>query len=185
VYWFTADFHLSHKNIIKYCNRPFKDVEQMDTVILTNLETSLESGDTLYYLGDLTFKEETGKEFFKRFKDLKIYYIIGNHDNPKVLKIAEQYCISISNLIDIEIEDISITLCHYAMRVWNKSHFNAWQLYGHSHGTLNPIGKQYDVGVDNNMFKPISLTELIRIMKETPNNLNYIPPEKRRNNSIT
>ncbi|TFG17201.1 MAG: hypothetical protein EU531_03985 [Promethearchaeota archaeon] len=185
MYWFTADFHLSHKNIIKYCNRPFKDVEQMDTVILTNLENSLESGDILYYLGDLTFKEEIAKEFFERFNDLKIYYIIGNHDNPKVLKIAKQNCVSISNLMDIEIEGLFITLCHYAMRVWNKSHFNAWQLYGHSHGTLDPIGKQYDVGVDNNMFRPISITQLIRIMTELPNNLNYIPPEKRRNNSLT
>ena len=29
-----------------------------------------------------------------------------------------------------------IVLCHYAMRVWQKSHYGAWMLYGHSHGTL-------------------------------------------------
>jgi len=182
VYWFTADFHLSHKNIIKYCNRPFKDVEQMDSVILTNLENSLESGDTLYYLGDLTFKEEIAKEFFKRFNDLKIYYIIGNHDNIKVLNVAQKHCKKVANLIDIEIEGISITLCHYAMRIWNKSHFNAWQLYGHSHGTLNSLGKQYDVGVDNNGFKPVSLDSLNTILAKMPNNINFIPPEKRERN---
>jgi len=181
LYWFTADFHLSHKNIIKYCNRPFKDIEQMDTTILTNLETSVESGDILYYLGDLTFKEAVAKEFFERFNDLEIYYITGNHDNEKVLKIAKKYSKSISNLMDIKVEGVSITLCHYAMRVWNESHFNAWQLYGHSHGTLASLGKQYDVGVDNNSFKPISFECLKIIMAEMPNNINFIPPEKRSN----
>lgn len=179
MYWFSADYHLSHRNIINYCNRPFNTVEEMNTTILTNLQNSIESGDILYYLGDLTFKEAVAKEFFKSFSNLEIHYIIGNHDNPKVLKIAAKYCNSVSNLSDIEIEGISMTLCHYAMRVWNKSHFNAWQLYGHSHGTLTPLGKQYDVGVDSNSFKPVSFERLKSIMTEMPNNINFIPPEKR------
>jgi hypothetical protein len=29
-----------------------------------------------------------------------------------------------------------IVLCHYAMRVWNRSHHGAWHLYGHSRGNL-------------------------------------------------
>jgi calcineurin-like phosphoesterase family protein len=40
------------------------------------------------------------------------------------------------------------------MRVWPRSHHNSWQLYGHSHGKLLPIGKQWDIGVDNNDFYP-------------------------------
>jgi calcineurin-like phosphoesterase family protein len=86
--------------------------------------------------------------------------------------------------MDVEIEGIPITLCHYAMRVWNKSHFNAWQLFGHSHATLSPIGKQYDIGVDNNEFRPISFKQLQLIMAKLPNNINYIPPEKRTTNRI-
>jgi calcineurin-like phosphoesterase family protein len=65
------------------------------------------------------------------------------------------------------------------MRVWNKSHLNSWQLYGHSHGDLDPIGKQYDVGVDSNDFKPLSYEEIEDIIKKAPNNLNYIPIEQR------
>ena len=65
------------------------------------------------------------------------------------------------------------------MRVWHRSHYNAWQLYGHSHAKLEPIGKQYDVGVDNNNFMPVSFNELVEIMDKQPNNFNYIPPENR------
>jgi len=63
------------------------------------------------------------------------------------------------------------------MRVWHKSHFNAWQLYGHSHGGLSPMGKQLDVGIDSNKFFPLSFEKLQNIMKAKPNNFNYIPPK--------
>jgi calcineurin-like phosphoesterase family protein len=178
--WFTADFHLSHKNIIKYCNRPFEDVKKMDTVLLSNLENLTKPGDTLYYLGDLTFKEEVAKDFFERFDDLKIHYIIGNHDNQKVLRVVKEYCESVAHLKDIKLHKRSITLCHYAMRVWNKSHYNSWQLYAHSHGRLEPMGKQYDVGVDNNEYRPILFEEIAMIMDELSDNTNYLSPSERK-----
>lgn len=177
--WFTADFHLSHKNIIKFCNRPFESIEEMDEIIINNLKSRVEPKDTLYFLGDLTFNKKLAQEFFEQFKSIYIHFIIGNHDYSKVIKIAKEYCESVSYLKDIRIHHQSITLCHYAMRVWNKSHFNAWQLYGHSHGRLAPLGKQYDVGIDNNNFYPLSFDELVEIMEIRPNNFNYIPSEKR------
>ena len=38
--WFTADFHFGHSNIIRYCNRPFQSVEEMDQTILDRLNDS-------------------------------------------------------------------------------------------------------------------------------------------------
>ena len=178
--WFSADFHLGHKNIIKYCDRPFSGVEEMDAIIIENLKKNLKPNDTFYFLGDLTFKYTMAEQFFDLFSDIKIHYIIGNHDSNKVIKLAYDCCESVSCLKDIKIEDQAITLCHYAMRVWHKSHFNSWQLYGHSHSNLPPVGKQYDVGVDNNNFAPISFDDLIQIMENSPDNFNYIPPEKMR-----
>jgi len=173
--WFTADFHLSHKNIIKYCNRPFKSVAEMDSILIKNLKERINPKDILYFIGDLTFKEKVAQEFFEIFEDIEIYYIIGNHDSSKVVNVAEKYCISISHLKDIKIVDQSITLCHYAMRVWNKSHYNSWQLYGHSHASLKSIGKQHDIGVDNNNFFPVSFEDLVEIMKNKQDNFNFIP----------
>jgi calcineurin-like phosphoesterase family protein len=175
--WFTADFHLSHKNIIQYCHRPFQDSDEMDEVILGNFNQKVQSGDILYFLGDLTFKGNVAANFFERFKDIEIHFIIGNHDSIRVIELASKYCASVSYLKDITLNSQSITLCHYAMRVWNKSHYNTWQLYGHSHGKLAPVGKQYDVGIDNNDFAPISIEDLAKIMKGKPNNFNYISKE--------
>ena len=178
--WFSADFHLSHVNIIKYSNRPFKSIEEMDQALINNLMNHVNSGDVLYYLGDLTFKEKIAQDFFELTKNIEIHYIIGNHDSQEVIKLARDHCSSVSNLMDIIIERQPITLCHYAMRVWNKSHFNAWQLFGHSHSKLSPLGKQYDVGVDNNNFCPISFTQLKKIMKNLPDNFNYIPKDEKK-----
>jgi calcineurin-like phosphoesterase family protein len=49
-----------------------------------------------------------------------------------------------------------ITACHYALRVWNKSHHGSWHCYGHSHGTLldDPYSNSIDVGIDCNKENP-------------------------------
>ena len=166
---------MSHDNIIKYCDRPFVNSDEMDATIINNLSKTVTSGDILHFLGDLTFNKDKAKNFFEKFDDIEIHYIIGNHDKSNVIKIAEHYCASVSRLKDIIIEGQPITLCHYAMRVWNKSHFNSWQFFGHSHGALSSVGRQHDVGVDNNNFYPISFEFLKKIMAEKPNNFNYIP----------
>ena len=151
----------------------------MDDQIIKNLRNMVRKGDLLYFLGDLTFDKEIALDFFEQFRDINIHFIIGNHDSSKIIKIAKEYCVTVSEIKNIKIEGQHIILCHYAMRVWNKSHFNSWQLYGHSHSTLAPVGKQFDVGVDNNNFFPVSFDELLNIMEKKPDNFNYIPPDKR------
>lgn len=54
------------------------------------------------------------------------------------------------------------------------SHFNQWHLYAHSHGTLSPLGKSYDVGVDNNNYMPVSFDQVKEIMKKLPDNENWL-----------
>jgi calcineurin-like phosphoesterase family protein len=51
----------------------------------------------------------------------------------------------------------TIILCHYAMRVWDRSHYGSMHLYGHSHGHLPDYGKSMDVGVDCHNYYPISV----------------------------
>lgn len=50
-FWFTADTHASHANIIRYSNRPFVDTEEMDTVLADTINRHVKVNDTLYHLG--------------------------------------------------------------------------------------------------------------------------------------
>lgn len=173
--FFTADLHLGHGNIIKYCHRPFGDSQEMDKTIIENTIKVCREGDMIWNLGDLSFKEKYALPYLETLQKFGIHmaYIKGNHDDG-IVDLLRHFGIPIDEQITIKIEGQIIVLNHYAMRVWDRSHYNSWQLYGHSHGTLPPQGKQYDVGVDKNNFYPLSFNQLRIIMAKQPDNFNLI-----------
>jgi calcineurin-like phosphoesterase family protein len=148
--WFTGDEHYFHKNIIKYTNRPFGSMEEMDDILIKNFNNVVQEKDIVYHLGDFIFNNKYKEEYIKSLNGINIF-LKGNHD---------KHMGNLPYIVEITIDGQFIVLCHYAMRVWNRSHYGSWQLYGHSHGTLPPIGNQYDVGVDNNEYFPISFEQL-------------------------
>ena len=169
--YFSADTHFNHQNILRYCNRPFNSVEEMDETITKNFLSVLKHGDILYFLGDMSFQVEPAEKFFNRLPiGITIHYIRGNHDIRLTDEFLSKYCASISLMKDIKIEGQKITLCHYAMRTWNCSCHGAYNFFGHSHGKLLSIGKQMDVGVDTHNFYPYSFSEISKIMETKEDN---------------
>ena len=172
-YFFTSDEHYGHRNIIKYCNRPFKDVNEMDEVIISNHNEVVSPKDTVIHAGDFTlWKDFTGvhKKYVSRLNGNHIF-LVGSHDywlngklNPKRWE----------RNISIDGKKYYFVVDHYAMRTWHKSHYNSFQLYGHSHGNLPPVGKQHDIGVDINNFYPVSDRMILKIMEGRPDNFNLV-----------
>ena len=80
--WFTSDTHFGHKNIIKFSERPFSDVEEMDEVMIRRWNEVVGKDDTVYHLGDFAFLS-TGKlrQLISRLNG-KICLVNGNHDGP-------------------------------------------------------------------------------------------------------
>ena len=168
--YFTADEHYGHENIIKYCNRPFKNADEMDRELIKNHNEIVGDSDTVYHLGDFTLAPKNiAYQYLDKLNGNHIM-IRGSHD----MWMDSGY----KEIIYLRIDGQLIVLCHYAMRTWQASHYNSWQLYGHSHGTLEGIGKQFDVGVDVHGFKPISLDLVKEIMKSQPDNVNLIKNTK-------
>lgn len=163
--WFSSDSHYSHSNIIKYSNRPFVSKFEMNSKLMENWNTKINQDDTVYHLGDFCFADEKeGQSILDRLNGKK-HLIIGNHDKVGVkLKGWE----SVEHYKEINVDGQFIVLCHYAMRVWNKSHHGAWMLYGHSHGSLpdDPNALSIDVGVDCHNYQPLNMSDIRRIMKK-------------------
>lgn len=162
--WFTADTHFGHRNICKYANRPFASIEDMDEAILQNINADVRPDDTLYHLGDFAFGRH--RYYRERIACKNIVLVLGNHDRH-IIEDRDGLFSSVHTLKEIKAGEQSIVLCHYAMRVWNKSHHGAWHLYGHSHGSLpdDPNSLSFDVGVDCTDFRPFDLADVARVMK--------------------
>ncbi len=167
--YFSSDWHLGHTNIIKYDKRPFNNIEEMDKTIIDNYNSIVYNGDDFYFLGDFAFNKNK-IELEKYFQELNgnIFFIKGNHDHKDTIKLYEKYGTYLGNLTEIEINNQRIVLCHYAMRVWNKSHHGTWHLYGHSHHSL-PDDKNslsFDIGLMGYNYKPIEFEEVKQIMNK-------------------
>lgn len=167
MYFFTADEHYGHRNIIKGCNRPFLSVEEMNEEIIKRHNEVVGDRDIVVHAGDFTLnpKKSYAYGILHRLNGEHIC-LAGSHDRwlPDSAKDTFQRTI----------DGQFVFVCHYAMRVWHRSHWNSWQLYGHSHGHLEPIGKQWDIGVDNNNFYPVSFEQVKKIMESRPDNPNLI-----------
>jgi calcineurin-like phosphoesterase family protein len=179
MYWFTSDWHLGHKNIIKYCSRPFNSVEEMNETIVNNLLNVLKPGDTVFHLGDFTFQMWLFEWFLKKFpQDSSLVLFLGNHD-PKQLRNKNSYNYNYRHVkikqvdsLNLKLSGQPIALCHYPFLTWDKSHHGAWNLYGHKHRDISKhhVGKQMNVCVDVNDYMPVSLDQVSKYMETQPKN---------------
>lgn len=179
--WFSSDLHLGHDAIAIYCNRPFMNAREMDDTIIDNFVRLIKKGDTLYIIGDFAFDVQSGEDFLNNFSGVDIHLILGNHDH-KMPDWMKRRFKSFSYIKEITIEEQSITLCHFPMVSWNKSHFGAWMLHGHHHADISKqtIGKIMNVAVDVNDFNPVSFDQVKAYMKNRPDNWDLIPESARR-----
>lgn len=161
--WFTSDTHFDHANILKYTNRPFASIDEMNETLVANWNALVVSGDVVYHLGDFAFHRHA--EFAKRLNGV-IVLVEGSHDR---MSAKERKAFTwVGPRHEIKLDDNEITLSHYAMRTWPKSHYGTWHLYGHSHGNLPPLGKSFDVGVDAWDLKPINIEQVKAKMDSLP-----------------
>ena len=160
--YFTSDLHLGHENIIRFTNRPFGSVEEMNDRIIQNYNSIIHKNDLVYILGDLTYKipvEESNK-LIQKLKGRKVL-IRGNHD----LKYDSSLFEDILDYKEFKHEKIKYVLMHYPLMEWNGSrHGGSIHLHGHIHsnGVYNEENRmngilRYDVGVDANNYYPVSL----------------------------
>src|SRR5262249_7157736 len=149
--WFTADLHLGHANIIRYCLRPFlspaekeralrdprgrwrisdETVQRHDEALLTAINAVVQARDTLWILGDFCWgKMDRARAYRDAIRCPNVHLVWGNHDHRSIRPLFE-------NAFEqgmIRVEGQDIWLNHYPMRSWNKNFHGSWHVYGHVH----------------------------------------------------
>lgn len=165
--FFSSDWHLGHKNIITYDKRPFDSVEEMNNTIIKNYNSVVGPDDDFFYLGDFCFDRHRAEEFLSQLQG-NLYFIRGNHDNHDMIKAYRKFGYYFGDFAEVKVNGQSITLCHYAMKVWNKSHRGTWHLYGHSHHSLpdDPHSLSFDIGVNGHNYYPLEFSQVEKIMSK-------------------
>ena len=182
--FFISDLHIGHKNVIKFDNRPFVDVEEMHTELIKRWNSVVGDNDIVYFLGDLSFSRDELTTWFIYSLKGKINFILGNHDKMKdISKLGRWENIhEYGTEINVKDDDTiasrgsngyqRIIMSHYPILSWNKSHYGAWHLHGHCHGSLIKSNQDYykrkvmDVGCNCIDYTPISYTQVKEIMSK-------------------
>lgn len=183
--FFSSDQHFGHANIIKYCERPFADVPEMNKALIDRWNDTVRHGDTVFVLGDWSMKKDLS--LIGIAKQLHGHKLLmpGNHDQcfPVRSKHQEWRKIYMENGFEYVFDVFSLKFPIFG-RTFNISHFpytedhtsdaryadyrpvddGSWLICGHIHEKWKVKDRQINVGVDQWDFKPVSEDELVNIV---------------------
>lgn len=184
--FFTSDTHFGHSKIIDYCKRPFPSIEEHDKTLIQNWNNTVGQDDTVFHLGDFAYGNSQFIANIIKQLNGNIILIKGNHDlrnmNPTLYNIFSDVVYQARILIDKQ----TVYLNHFPFLCFDHGDINLYkdnysiQLFGHVHSgpltsseDVNRLNilfpTQYDVGVDNNNYTPISWTDVKNKIKQQIN----------------
>lgn len=186
--WFTSDLHLGHRNIIKYCGRPFDDVAHMNWTMINRWNEVVRPDDTVWVLGD--FAMGVIADTLAMVDHLIGHKILlaGNHDRcwsghgRRSEGWAERYLDAGFDEVhqdteEIDIDATTLLMCHFPYQ--GDSHdeerylehrpvdHGTWLLHGHVHERWRRYGRMINVGVDANDFRPVSEEEISEMLRSS------------------
>ena len=177
--YMTSDSHVGHFNITKYCHRPFKSRSEMDNALITNWNSVVPEDGIVVHCGDFMLPHKTGDKEYKKICDKLNFKTLvlcrGNHDRIDCgTYVYDDKTVIVVDITIIEVENIKIMACHYPILAYPAD----YPVFGHIHtlsdGNCHGIDgdvttklrtTQYDVGVDQNNYTPVSYYQLVDIFK--------------------
>ena len=183
--FFSSDHHFGHANVIKYSNRPFSSVEEMNQYMIDKWNSVVKTEDTVYHVGDFSFlNKEKSKEILSKLNGY-IILIKGNHDSTET-RMKEIGFKEVYNDLVIEIAGKKVLLCHfpfapkekpteYDLKYMNLRPKNEgqWLIHGHVHQHWKVQFKMINVSVENWDYTPVSMDTMETLIKENPDGFGH------------
>jgi len=173
--FFTADLHFGHTEIIKFCDRPFENISEMNKALVSNWNSRVKNGDHVYIVGDLYYGGRNAAGIDEAISTVKklngiLHLISGNHDLPYLNNTDYHYLFAdVDKMRYLNLEGEHIVLCHYPIAEWSGFFRGSWHIYGHIHNAKNAaylhmrnLEKALNAGVDICGFMPVTFSELIK-----------------------
>lgn len=111
----TSDSHFNHVNIIKFCNRPFDSVEEMNETLISNWNNTVPKDGIVFHLGDFAFGgSEVWHKILSRLNG-QIHLILGNHDLKNFRQGYADSFASVQEQLTIDIGKKKVILTHFPL----------------------------------------------------------------------
>lgn len=188
--FFSSDLHIGHENVIKYDARPFRTLDEMHSAIISRFNATIPPGGLLYILGDVGLTSGTTIfDVLSKINCQKVL-ILGNHDKGMNAMYKAGFDVVLNSAtMYIAGQRVTMSHCPLR-GVWREnvegmkgsSEGENWHgeskqgrftvadegqfhLHGHIHSpnggkSERILGKQFDVGVVANKFRPVSISEI-------------------------
>ena len=152
-----SDPHFDHRNIIKCCSRPFRDVDEMNNTILNNYFKTVRQDSLVFFLGDMSFGRDSKppKFWLHQLQTRRLIYLKGSHDHG-VRPTNTLDCYDVATIMSPTLHT-NIHLIHDYERLETT---NDWIIHGHNHNNrpfFDRANKRVNVSVDVTNFEPVSL----------------------------
>lgn len=155
--WFTADQHFYHRHVIKYCDRPFRDLNEMHSVLIEKHNEVVQEDDHVYMLGDLAMLGSSQYDklasIVRRLNGIK-HLILGNHDEHKPFAYVKMGFATVHTAVKVE----EFWCMHDP--AGSEIVKNELVLCGHVHTLFTRQRNCLNIGVDVCNFRPVSLGEV-------------------------
>ena len=174
----TSDHHFGHENIIRFCNRPFANGQEMDAAMISRWNSAVAQNDVVIHLGDLTLGGvELAQSYLSQLNGNILFCTPFYHHDKRWLSLLPGYTANgravyyrdftllSGQLAGLEMD---ITLCHYPLASWERSFHGALHFHGHEHNTMPRIANRLDIGVDGHNFTPLLLTQAVKLAIDNP-----------------
>lgn len=134
--YYIADCHFGHNNVLRFDNRPFKDIEEMENVMVGNWNSVVRLDDTVYILGDFCWgKADEWLRIVKKLKGNKVL-IEGNHDLRNPPAELKSLFADIKPYKEVTDNGRQVILCHFPIPFYRHSSAKLYfMLCGHVHNT--------------------------------------------------
>lgn len=190
--WFSADIHFGHANIIRYCDRPFDDVESMNAALVQRWNETVAPADTVWVLGDVALGRIDDTLALAGKLHGRKRLVAGNHDRcwsghgRRAQGWVQRYLDAgfeevHQGQIQLAIGANSVAACHFPYR--GDSHdqdryvehrpvdAGQWLLHGHVHERWRQSGRMINVGIDAWDCRPVGEAEIVELIAKGPNDI--------------
>lgn len=134
--YYIADTHFGHTNILKFDNRPFESVKEMNEALIHKWNDTVKRGDTVYILGDFCWGKANEWADILRYLSGNKVLIKGNHDLKEFPSYVKCYFNDIKDYKEIKENGRTVLMSHYPIMCYKRAYDpNVFMLHGHTHTT--------------------------------------------------